>query len=282
MKIITFFSFLLFITISIQQTTNNSTLNITKLRERYKDLTDEEIEQKIKEKEERRARRKLEKEERKKKRKRISFEEAEKIHQKQVDEGHRPPGISDEEYKKLLEFREIENEKIEQKKKEIEEDLKKNISLILKELNLENEEKINKTDFKKIYNKLVATEDSIQLNKTMNETEKNQVLKFHQEITEYFMKDIPDEIEVNNLITYFNTKRLNTLVNDFLYDQENKKNLQKNFEFPQNENSTIVYSDSGSYEFVDLSGNSCPSNQSKKKNFFDFIKKDDDYNKEDL
>ena len=117
MKIITFFSFLLFITISIQQTTNNSTLNITKLRERYKDLTDEEIEQKIKEKEERRARRKLEKEERKKKRKRISFEEAEKIHQKQVDEGHRPPGISDEEYKKLLEIREIENEKIEQKKK---------------------------------------------------------------------------------------------------------------------------------------------------------------------
>jgi hypothetical protein len=96
------------------------------------------------------------------------------------------------------------------------------------------------------------------------------------------MKDIPDEIEVNNLITYFNTKRLNTLVNDFLYDQENKKNLQKNFEFPQNEKSTIVYSDSGSYEFVDLSGNSCPSNQSKKKSFFDFIKKDEDFNKEDL
>lgn len=282
MKIITFFYFLLFITISIQQTTNNSTLNITKLRERYKDFTDEEIAQKIKEKEERRARRKLEKEERKKKRKRISFEEAEKIHQKQIDEGHRPPGISDEEYKKLLDFREKENEKIEQKKKEIEEDLKKNISLILKELNLENQEKINKTDFKKIYNKLVATEDSIQLNKTMNETEKNQVLKFHQEITEYFMKDIPDEIEVNNLITYFNTKRLNTLVNDFLYDQENKKNLQKNFEFPQNENSTIVYSDSDSYELVDLSGNSCPSEQSKKKSFFDFIKKDDDFNKEDL
>ena len=69
MKILTFFYFLLFITISIQQTTNNSTLNITKLRERYKDLTDEEIEQKIKEKEERRARRKLEKEERKKKKK---------------------------------------------------------------------------------------------------------------------------------------------------------------------------------------------------------------------
>ena len=281
MKKITFFLFFLFISISIQQTTNNSTLNITKLRERYKDLTDEEIAQKIKEKEERRARRKLEKEERKKKIKRISFEEAEKIHQKQIDEGHRPPGISDEEYKKLLDFREKENEKIEQKKKEIEEDLKKNISLILKELNLENEEKINKTDFKKIYNKLVATEDSIQLNKTMNETEKNQVLKFHQEITEYFMKDIPDEIEVNNLITYFNTKRLNTLVNDFLYDQETKKKLQNNtFEFP--ENSTIVYSDSGSYEFVDLSGNSCPSNQSKKKSFFDFIKKDDDFNKEDL
>ena len=281
MKKITFFLFFLFISISIQQTTNNSTLNITKLRERYKDLTDEEIEQKIKEKEERRARRKSEKEERKKKRKRISFEEAEKIHQKQIDEGHRPPGISDEEYKKLLDFREKENEKIEQKKKEIEEDLKKNISLILKELNLENQEKINKTDFKKIYNKLVATEDSVQLNKTMNETEKNQVLKFHQEITEYFMKDIPDEIEVNNLITYFHTKRLNTLVNDFLYDQENKKNLQKTFEFPQNENSTIVYSDSDSYELVDLSGNSCPSEQSKKKSFFDFIKKDD-FNKEDL
>ena len=87
MKKITFFLFFLFISISIQQTTNNSTLNITKLRERYKDLTDEEIAQKIKEKEERRARRKLEKEERKKKRKRISFEEAEKIHQKQIDEG---------------------------------------------------------------------------------------------------------------------------------------------------------------------------------------------------
>ena len=119
MKKITFFLFFLFISISIQQTTNNSTLNITKLRERYKDLTDEEIAQKIKKKEERRARRKLEKEERKKKRKRISFEEAEKIHQKQIDEGHRPPGISDEEYKKLLEFREKENEKIEQKKKKL-------------------------------------------------------------------------------------------------------------------------------------------------------------------
>ena len=284
MKKITFFLFFLFISISIQQTTNNSTLNITKLRERYKDLTDEEIAQKIKEKEERRARRKLEKEERKKKRKRISFEEAEKIHQKQIDEGHRPPGISDEEYKKLLDFREKENEKIEQKKKEIEEDLKKNISLILKELNLENEEKINKTDFKKIYNKLVATEDSIQLNKTMNETEKNQVLKFHQEITEYFMKDIPDEIEVNNLITYFNTKRLNTLVNDFLYDQQNKKNIQKTFEVPIIENSTIVYDDSGSYEYVDLRGNTCPAEKSENKNKFDFLNKKDfnDINKEDL
>ena len=65
----------------------------------------------------------------------------------------------------------------------------------------------------------------------MNETEKNQVLKFHQEITEYFMKGIPDEIEVNNLITYFNTKRLNTLVNDFLYDQENKKIFKKILNF---------------------------------------------------
>ena len=242
-----FLLFLLFITISLQQTTTNYTYNRTKLRERYIGFTDEEIDQRIKEKEERRARRKKEKEEKKKRKNRISFEEAEKIHQRQIEEGHRPTGISDEEFKKLLKIRELENEKIEQKKKEIEEDLRKNISLVLKDFGLENQEKINKTIFKKIYDKLVATEDSVKLNKTMNDTEKKQVLKFHQDITEYFMKDIPEEIEVNNLITYFNTKRLNTLVNDFLYDQENKKNLQKNFEFPQNEKSTIVYSDSGSY-----------------------------------
>jgi len=284
MNIQKIFLFLLFFTISIQQETNH-TYNLTKLKERYKGFTDEEIDQKIKEKEERRARRKLEKEEKRKKKKKISFEEAEKIHQRQIDEGHRPTGISDEEYKKLLEFRELENEKIEQKKKEIEEDLRKNISLVLKELGLENQEKINKTIFRKMYDKLVATEDSVKLNKTMNETEKKQVLKFHQDITEYFMKGIPEEIEVNNLITYFNTKRLNTLVNDFLYDQQqNKKNLQQSFDFPLKENSTIVYDDSGSYEYVDLSGNTCPAEKSKIKNKFDFLKKDDvnDINKEDL
>jgi len=284
MNIQKIFLFLLFFTISIQQETNH-TYNRTKLKERYKGFTDEEIDQKIKEKEERRARRKLEKEEKRKKKKKISFEEAEKIHQRQIDEGHRPTGISDEEYKKLLEFRELENEKIEQKKKEIEEDLRKNISLVLKEFGLENQEKINKTIFRKMYDKLVATEDSVKLNKTMNETEKKQVLKFHQDITEYFMKGIPEEIEVNNLITYFNTKRLNTLVNDFLYDQQqNKKNLQQSFDFPLKENSTIVYDDSGSYEYVDLSGNTCPAEKSKIKNKFDFLKKDDvnDINKEDL
>ena len=284
MNIQKIFLFLLFFTISIQQETNH-TYNRTKLKERYKGFTDEEIDQKIKEKEEIRARRKLEKEEKRKKKKKISFEEAEKIHQRQIDEGHRPTGISDEEYKKLLEFRELENEKIEQKKKEIEEDLRKNISLVLKEFGLENQEKINKTIFRKMYDKLVATEDSVKLNKTMNETEKKQVLKFHQDITEYFMKGIPEEIEVNNLITYFNTKRLNTLVNDFLYDQQqNKKNLQQSFDFPLKENSTIVYDDSGSYEYVDLSGNTCPAEKSKIKNKFDFLKKDDvnDINKEDL
>jgi len=279
-----FFLFLLFITISVQQTTTNYTYNRTKLRERYIGFTDEEIDQRIKEKEERRARRKKEKEEKKKRKNRISFEEAEKIHQRQIEEGHRPKGISDEEFKKLLKIRELENEKIEQKKKEIEEDLRKNISLVLKDFGLENQEKINKTIFKKIYDKLVATEDSVKLNKTMNDTEKKQVLKFHQDITEYFMKDIPEEIEVNNLITYFNTKRLNTLVNDFLYDQQNKKNIQKTFEVPIIENSTIVYDDSGSYEYVDLRGNTCPAEKSENKNKFDFLNKKDfnDINKEDL
>ena len=282
-KIFLFFSFLCFF--SFQETNKTHTYNRTKLAERYKDLTEEEIEQKIKEKEERRANRRLEKEERRKKRNKISFEEAEKIHKRQIEEGHRPYGITDEEYKKLLNFREKEEEKIEQKKKEVEEDLRNNITKVLKELGLENNEKINKSEFKTVYNKLFATEDSVKYNKTMNDTEKEQVLKFHQDITEYFMKDIPEEIEVINLITYFNTKRLNTLVNDFLYDQQNKQQFQNN-NYPDfnNYKSKIIKDDSGSYEFVDLSGNKCMSEN--RNNFFDFSNKNNEFinnfNKEDL